>query len=73
MGRLKLLVMPDNATDTAELIASVYRRTNNRDEFIAAMNEYPYLKDETLDNHMLFALCNSVWRSGYIEGIEEEA
>lgn len=65
--------MPDNATDIAELIASVYRRTSNRTEFIEAMNGYPYLKDETLDNYMLFALCNSVWHGGYIEGIEEEA
>ena len=60
-----------NAEDIAELISSAYRRTANRDEFIEAMNGYGYLKDETLDNYMLFALCNKVWHGGYHEGLEE--
>lgn len=53
--------------DLAELIASCYQRASNLDEFIKAMNDYPYIETNA---YILFSLCNKTWHGGYHEGIE---
>lgn len=60
-----------NEQNIGRMIASVYFRTANWEEFSQAIEKYPYLKDEKLTPEMLFVLCNLVWHNGYGEGLAE--
>jgi len=55
--------------DIATVIENAYMKCDNGDEFVAIlendarMGGYDYL--------VLFNICNQMWHSGYLDGIEE--